>query len=321
MSFTVLNKVLEHPIKRYDTIQFDYPEGKNPGRYYGAMNHTVSFNAQFFRSPKDVRVIFHSSKIEMQWLNQQEIPAGTILNIQFEEPGGELYHDRKYGVTVPNTVQSGVYMINLGQPWAEDPTALAEPVTPQADTLITLKQNTIDVARSVTIHAEGDASDVLFSITGLDYHDHYLTEHIQGPNADMVQTQKTFKKVLCILPDRSANTQVTIGTGRKLGLPVFLPGSGFVIRYMVDGRGLKDGTIMPGYAGKPGPDTGDVRGTFIPPADIALDGQQTLQMLVSLFNPGNLGNFDYFDEAHVNLVAGNGTEGDSQPTAPDYPRL
>ncbi len=79
-------------------------------------------------------------------------------------------------------------------------------------------------------------------------------------------------------------TGATVGTGDVIGLPVFLPGTGYVLRELQDGAAATAGTIVAGVTTKATATTGDVRGTYDPNA--ACDGAKAFQLLTFLGDPG-----------------------------------
>lgn len=296
MPFTLINTVIENDLKPGDSLRFPYPEGKSPRHYFGAIHHTLSFDANFYRSPAHLIAVTGRDDIEIIWQGPVTIPGQTLVNIQLEEPGGEFYVDPKYNVTIRNMVRSQMFLMSLGRPHASDLEYFYAPATIDAAGELTLKNNELQesVPRNVVIHAEGDVSACTFKVHGEDLYDQPITEHIPGPSEQgLAEGKKTFLRVHRIVATAPCGAAVKIGTGQALGLPAHLPGSGFVFRQMIDGRGIERGIIIPGYTDRPGPDTPDVRGTYTPPDDIELDGKKAIQILVSLFNPGNIGMRDY----------------------------
>lgn len=290
---TVVNFVTQEVISRNKSIFFPYPEGKEPGRYYGAINHMLSFEGQFFSSPRDFMVLFHPDKFEMVWQRDNTIPAQTLMHLQIDEPGGQYFSELKFGIMIKNMVRSQVFMMNLGQPQHANHALFFGPGPVAAAGPLGLTGTQDPVSRNVSVSCEGNAKDVIFKVYGEDVYQRPMCEYIDGCNAGVTVGKKAFTRVNKVVASGPADGNVSVGTGDKLGLPAFLPGSGFVLRYMIDGRGLTGGVIIPGYSGRPGPYTGDVRGTFTLPQDISLDGRKTVQILVSLFNAANIGLNDY----------------------------
>ena len=299
MPHSVINIVLKEALNPGDTLMLSYPEGKTHDRFYGSSQHTLSFDAIFFRAPTDFSVIFHKDAIEITWQRNQTIPAQTLTTIQLDEPMSADYVDDKTGQRVHNMFKSQLFVVDLKRPLPTNPERYVRLTTAEAGAQfpITAEPNRTMCNTVVACHA--DARKCTFVIHGLDLYNRPLTEHIPGVQADIAEGNKAFQRVYHIELRGDPGGAISVGTGDKLGLPVFLPGSGFLLRYMVNGRGLTGGIIIPGYSGPPGPDTGDVRGTFTPPEDIALDGLNHFKLMCSLFNPSHTGQLDYAEpKAH-----------------------
>lgn len=87
----------------------------------------------------------------------------------------------------------------------------------------------------------------------------------------------------------SSITLATVGTNNVLGLPTFLPGTGFVLRELQDDAAPTAGTIVAGVttAGGSTATTGDVRGTYTPNA--TPDGAKRFALICALLEPEFLG--------------------------------
>jgi hypothetical protein len=106
---------------------------------------------------------------------------------------------------------------------------------------------------------------------------------------------KAFHKITRIIVSGACKGDISIGFGSRLGLPVFLPGKGYLVREIFSGDRISGGAIEAGETGVPDMQSKDRRGTYAPPQSVQLDGQKSLHLLLSLPNPGNIGAPDYVE--------------------------
>jgi hypothetical protein len=97
---------------------------------------------------------------------------------------------------------------------------------------------------------------------------------------------KAFAKVSSITFNASV-TGATAGTGVVLGLPVFLPYTGAVLKELQDGATATAGTVTAGVVTAATTTTGDVRGTYSP--NSAPNGSRTYELYVGLTDMGYRG--------------------------------
>ncbi len=320
MPSIVINQMVEEEVPQGGTICFAYPKDMNYGHFWGSSRHIISFGAIVCRSPRDFMVLFHPNQIEVHWHKQEPIPENTLLNIQLEEVGGNIHVNPELGYPIHNVLRSEMYLVDLGSPKAASPVFYIEPrIIGGPEKLIPLHSGDA-TSRNVTVLCEGDASKCEFRIYGKGPYDRPMMEYIPGVQYGMAEGQKAFNSVEAIITTAACGGRISIGTGNRLGFPVFIPGSGFIFRYMVDGKGVIGAELVPGYMNKPNPYCGDLRGTFKPPEDIELNGKRNLQVLVSLFNIDHIGHQDVYqdpEEAFTELAGS--LEQELEP--PDYVRI
>lgn len=292
MPFVPMNILLDKPLAIGGTLTMPYPAGKNEGHFTGAVNHTLAVDSSFFRSPIDFIVFTQPDRIVFTWQGKMALPPGSLLNLQLDMPGGDFYYDAKLGITVINMVASPFFMINLGAPEASDPNFwLPAAAVSEAKPLKPARASS-EAARNVIVHSEQDNSACIFTIEGEDMYKRTMVEKIlAGSGAN--EGKKAFARILRITPSAPCNGNVSVGSGDRLGLPVFLPSPGYVIREVINGVATNGGTILSGETGMPAATTGDRRGTYTPPVNIALDGKHSIHLLLSLPAPGNIGIPDY----------------------------
>jgi hypothetical protein len=288
MPYVPVNVVLDRPLSGGNSLSIPYPEGRNEGHFFSGVNHTMTVDGSFFRCPRDFLITTLPDHLLLTWQGAATIPPRSVLNIQMEMPGSDFYFDAKNGITVNNMVHSPMFLVNLLAPLAPQEDFFALRQNAEAGKPLRLAAEKADCPRNLVIAADGDISGCSFLIEGLDIYGRTLRESITGATAG----RKAFSTVRKITPSAAAG-DVRVGTGDKIGLPVYLPASGFLMREIINGQHVTGGMILSGDKGVPTPTSGDCRGTYTPPGTVALDGRHTIHLLVSLPNPGNIGLADF----------------------------
>ncbi|MBN8531999.1 MAG: hypothetical protein J0L97_09100 [Alphaproteobacteria bacterium] len=296
MPLVVLNALLERKLNYGESIALPYPVGKNEGSFFGGANHTLGIEGRFYRSPRDFLVATQPDRIQFTWVKKVPLPRGTILNLQLEEPGTDYYYDPRTGVTVHNMVPAHHYLVNLAAPKDKQAEHYARQAQPNARGDIPLAQLHPDTPRNVTISSTADDAKRVFRIEGEDPYFRSMVEEIDGVAGGVAYGRKAFAKVFAVTADGPCQGRISVGFGNRLGLPVYLPSPGLVMRVLLSGHEVIGGTIVPGDTGLATARSGDRRGTYLPPEDVALDGAKSLQLLLCLPNPGNIGAPDYAGE-------------------------
>jgi hypothetical protein len=143
-----------------------------------------------------------------------------------------------------------------------------------------------DVPRNVVAAWTGTA---VLTVTGTDEYGAVVKE--SSASGTSLTGKKAFKTITGIAV--SANvTGLTVGTGVVLGLPMFLPDAGDVMREIMDGAAATAGTVAAGVTTSPATaTTGDVRGTYNP--NSAPNGARVFELNVSLRDPSFTGVAQY----------------------------
>lgn len=294
MPYVPINLVLDRDVPRGDTINIPYPRGKNEGSFFSAINHNMGIDGQFFLCPKDFIVTMRKDHIALHWHGAADLNKGMLLNLQLEEPGGDFYFDQKRGNTISNMVRSSLYLVNLGGPRVENANLYVSTTTAPASGEFNVSGEQPYTTRNVVVHSAQDNSACTFRIEGVDIYGRPMVEDLQGPAASgRTDGNKAFSRVTRIHVKGSCQGEISVGSGSKLGLPVFLPASGFVMREMMNGVAVSGGTIIPGETRFPTATTYDTRGTYTPPNPNELDGRTAIHLLLSLPSPGNIGLPDF----------------------------
>lgn len=298
MPYVPINLMLERDILRGDSITVGYPRGKNEGSFFSAINHNMGIDGRFYICPKDFIVTMKKDHFALHWRGPHDLKKGTLINLQLEEPGSDFYFDPKRGNTILNMVQSSMYMVNLGGPRVENANLYVRSMRVEGLKELLVSGEQPYTARNVVIHSTQDNSDCIFRITGRDLYRRPVVEDIKGPTdiSGRMDGNKAFARVTHIAVKGECRGEISIGTGSKLGLPVFLPAAGFVMREMLNGIAVTGGIITPGETRVPTATSGDTRGTYIPPHPHNLDGATAVHLLLSLPSPGNIGLPDYAGE-------------------------
>jgi len=293
MPFAPINVILDNALPVNGVLSFPYPEGKNEGHFFSSVNHTLAVDGVFFRSPRDFIITTESDRIILTWRGEFTLRAGTLLNLQLEIPGGDFHFDNKTGVTVLNMVSSPLFMVNLGAPDPMDehywvaPTAISEAAP------LKLTRMNISTARNVVIYSNSDNAHCTFTIEGEDIYHRTMLEKVTASSTGVAEGKRGFARVHRIIPSHACNGEIWIGTGYKLGLPVFLPSPGYLIREIINGSAITGGIITSAETAVPSATTGDRRGTYTPPQEFQTTGKNNIHLLLSLLNPGNIGIPDY----------------------------
>ena len=271
------------------TFTVSYPSRPSPdygyydeGAFYGSMSHGLTVNQTSIPYPTKFDLTFGTANITVTNKSGATWPVGAYWTLDLGMQGKPIFLKDVAGGTgrrVNRAYRADVALINLGAPDAASANGLSlsqsvtSGVSANFDGAI---GQTLDVPRNVVGAWTGTA---VVTVTGYDEYGQLMKE--SSASGTTFTGKKAFKKVTSIVP--SANiTLATFGTGDVLGLPVFLPGTGNVLRELQDGAVATAGTIVGGIrtAGGSTATAGDIRGTYDPNA--AADGDKVFQLLVSL---------------------------------------
>lgn len=177
--------------------------------------------------------------------------------------------------TVSGYPVTPISKISLGSPAAADTNYIVESVaiSDGSTTALTLAHSTLDVPRNIqAVAAATSSSDAILNIVGTDLYGNTITESLTLNNDTAVQTAQAFKTVTSITPAGGAGkgaTDLIIGTGNKLGLPVKLNKRSDLMQAWhgstLDGGGL---TVVVGSTSANADDRGTIEFTN------ALDGSE-----------------------------------------------
>lgn len=284
MSYSVVTGVLAADVANSGTVALSYPNNKTGGNFSQAVLHKLTIgNNQSLSFPKDFSLSFGATQVTVTNQSASTWPAGTAFRLQLDEMGEREYADPVSKQLIKGAIKSAVDLITLGSPAAGSATLLAASQSVGLGAAFVLAATSFDVPRNV-VAAWTNAAIV--TVTGTDVYGKTMTE--VSASGTSFTGKKAFKTITSITSN-AAITGATAGSGNVLGLPVFLPAVGLVLKELQDGAVATAGTVVAGIktAGGSTNSTGDVRGTYTPNA--TPDGVKTFQLVAALPDPTFIG--------------------------------
>ena len=295
MSFKVVTQTLAAALAAAGTFTVAYPTGTNAGSFFGAVGHKIVTGAgDIYSSPDNFTLTFDTANITVTSVDMA-VATDTRVYIQLEIRG-----ENDGDPTVPRTID-GVYdaalvTINLGAPDTIDVNGVFEAVSQTAGAitldgaLATGGVVTFDVPRNIVIDSAGVVtSPIVF--TGTDVHGNVMSETITLNGTTAVSGRKAFKTITAAANTATISNGAFAGNGDVLGLPVFLPKAGLVLKELQDGAAPAAGTLVAGVDTVATATTGDVRGTYDP--NSACNGARTYELVCALEDPAYKGRAQY----------------------------
>ena len=294
MSFKIAKVAAGSAVATNGTVTFPYPAGTNSGSF-AAFGHKLWVDKfqRLLESPTDFTVSFGASNITVTYKGATTIPANAVLDAQFnqvgEDDGTPDIVPKIDGVTELKTVK-----VSLGAPIAASANGVAasQAVTVGTTPLAVINGAlasggvaTFDVPRNVVAAWTGTA---VLTITGTDVYGNVVKE--SSASGTSLAGLKAFKTITSASFSADV-TGATIGTGDVFGLPVFLPGTAYILKELQDGAAATAGTVVVGVSSAATATTGDVRGTYDPNA--AADGAKVFELIVALGDPSYKGVAQY----------------------------
>jgi hypothetical protein len=265
------------------TLAFTVP---NIGRFKYSGNYQMTWNGNVAVWPKDFTIAFTANTATITWRASNTIAAGTVVNLGLGVEGFDAVMNQP----------SGAQIINLGSPIAAAATGVTTAQLLGAAGNLTLDGARVtngvavlDVPRNFTLTvATTNQSAITFTVYGTDAYGNNMVESLAGPNNNTVAGKKAFKTITRVAASAAVATNgVSVGFGDVLGLPVFLPAAGFILKELEDGAAAVAGTTVAGSLVAPSATSADVRGTYDP--NSACDGAKTFELVVALPDAQNLG--------------------------------
>lgn len=287
MAFNVARTILAAALVPTGTFKVDYPAGTSAGTYFGAVDHKIATGpGDVYVSPDNFTLTFGAADITITSVNMS-IPAGTQMYVQLDIRGqndGKPDFDR----TIQNVFPAGLAVINLGSPATADADGYVE-----SQNLTDAGVFSGDGMDSGALAGKADkprnvvaswTSTAVLTVTGKDQYGNTVVE--SSGSGTSLTGKKAFAEVTGV--SVSANvTALTVGTGVLLGLPVFLPNAGMVLKELMDGAAATAGTLAAGVDTVPTATTGDVRGTYSPNSEP--NGSRVYELVCALEDPSYRG--------------------------------
>jgi hypothetical protein len=226
---------------------------------------------------------FGSSEVTVTNLTGQTIPAGAELVVQLDRIGP---NEGNFNLPFANPDQMAelkTVVVSLGAPIAsaannivasQAATALSGLATGINGAIAANGAAVLDVPRAVVAAWTGTA---VVTVHGFDQYGNAMRE--SSASGTSLTGKKAFKRVTNVTTSADI-TGLTVGTGKVLGLPVFLPGAGHILRTLQNGAIPTQGTIVAGDLTTPSATTGDVRGTYAPNTNP--NGSNSIQIILAL---------------------------------------
>lgn len=301
MTFQVVNGTLASAVADDGTFTASYPSGTNEGTFYKAIGHKLVMGQSTLSYPVDFDITLGTSNITVTNKTGSSWAAETAFRLQLEEPGKRAYRDDMTGNLLKRTYQAPAFLVNLGAPDTLDADGIAAAQAVAGAGNLTIAgalasggSVTFDVPRGVQAVSSnaGDTTQTL-TFTGTDEYGNAVVETVTLNGTTPVLGKKAFKTVTQVAVSAACTGNASAGSTDVLGLPFFLPSTGFVLKEMQDGAAPTAGTVVAGVvtAGGATATTGDVRGTYDPNA--ACDGDKVFQLVVACPDPGHLGQAQY----------------------------
>jgi hypothetical protein len=300
MSNVIIKGVLSGAVANNGTLDIAYPDreapesGKiNEGDFHLGVQHKLVMGGNVLNYPKDFGVTIDGTDITLTNKTGGSWASGLAWTLELQKPGKRVYRDDVTGAQINRMARADTFVINLGAPDTADSDGAVASQNCSAATGLATGINgayasggvaTFDVPRNVV--AAWTTSAVL-TVTGYDEYGNLLKESNNGAGTSLAG-KKAFKKITGIAVSADV-TGLTVGSGDVLGLPVFLPSIGCILKELQDAAVAAAGTPLAGAQDAGGSTliTGDVRGTYDPSA--LCNGEINFSLVVALPDPGYLG--------------------------------
>jgi hypothetical protein len=302
MSTKTVTQTLASAVATSGTFTVTYPSGTNAAWFQKGSQHRIAALGGDFTSPEDFGITtFGNTTCTVTWRNTVTLPAGTVVRIGLDAPGGRwLDEPPVIEDPGPNRVsEMHVQRVTLGAPIVADVDGVSTATpTSGAYTLngaaVSGGVAVFDVPRNVTFAPPAGVTFTGATITGKDLYENTMIETVAANSGagTVVAGIKAFKTVTAIAPTSTQTGTIvtgTVGFGDVLGVPVRIPTVGVIIRELEDGATAVAGTFVGGLDQNTASTatTADVRGTYDP--NSACNGTKAFELIVALSDPTFLG--------------------------------
>ncbi len=275
-----------------NSITVGYAQGVDGG-YLSSGDHKISVkNGGNLVQGRDFAVTIGKASASIALAaGMATIPAGSELFVEFHLKGDRRDIDLNTLGVAGRISRRQMAEINFGAAAAAVTNGVAASQALLAATaaganingslLVSGQGAVFDVPRNVVAAWTGTA---VLTVTGYDEFGNLMVE--SSASGTSLTGSKAFKRITKVTTSADV-TGLTVGSGVKLGLPVYLPNSVFVIKETEDFASATAGTTVAGVLTKPTATTGDVRGTYTP--NSTPDGSKKFSIFVALDDPTYLG--------------------------------
>lgn len=267
------------------TFTLDYPVGFGVGNFgLDAPKHVLLVGANFYEDATKFSVAFGATQITVTWKGSGSIAAGSYVQAQLDIRGGSDANPTQRVYPARVNAQT-VVKASLGAPIATAAANLRAAAAVGGAGALALLLATLDVPRNLIFTSSGNDTGITFTITGKDEASRTVVETVTGANAGVAAGKKAFKTITSIVASGASAGTVAVGIGNVLGLPVWVPNAGAILKEFQDNTVPTAGTFVAGLARAttPSATTADVCGTYVP--NSAPDGAKVYDILLLLDDP------------------------------------
>lgn len=293
MTFSIYQTTLASAVAPAGTFTFNLASPDTLGDFYAAHGHQiVSAQNDIYNSPANFTIGIVAAVVTVTSVDMN-LPAGTKLFIQLEKKGQDDGRIPDMRLVADNVAISLPVHVLLGAPDALSTTAVAAAQAVAGAANLTLN-GTMAVNGVVTFKEPrclqmvstnaGDTTQTV-TVTGTGTDGRAQTERrtLNGTTVVLAAFLKAFKTITQVAVSGACAGNVSVGCSDKMGLPVFIPKVGHLVREMLDGAVATAGTLVAGDQTKPTNLTGDPRGLYTP--NSAADGARSWELVFFLPDP------------------------------------
>lgn len=247
MSHKVIQTTLASALAAAGTLTLSYPAGTNPGTFANGKRHqVVTGSGDVFKAPKYFTLSYGASSITLTWgSSSPTLPVGTALFIQLDAAGYSPQRTLEAaGPSLGDNARAvALKMVDWGAPLTADTDGISASQSVAANGSFALDgalsgdiiagRMILDVPRNVVASWTGTA---VLTITGKDEPGNTLVETTASGTSHT--GSKAFKEITSITSSASI-TSATVGTGNKLGLPVYTGSAANILAEFENGVNMK----------------------------------------------------------------------------------
>lgn len=305
----VVTGVTSAPVTTGGTIVVAYPAGTTRGDFVLGMRHRLSAIGRVFNCPENITVSLGSTSATITYNGTTTIPAGTRFSVELDRnttnsmlTTDPYAVDRFYVRPGRDTFvfPTPLVTISLGTPTTAAATAVCAAQAISGSNVSAVINGTKAAAGVASLGAQTGRNVVIVSanagdttqtvtITGTDMYGAVMNERLTLNGTTTVTGGKAFATVTGVVVSATMTGNLSVGDGTRIGLPVYLSNSTFILRELQDGAVATAGTVVAGLSiATPATITsGDVRGTYAP--NSAPDGSRAYALVTALPEPSFYG--------------------------------